>query len=242
MIRARLPKGGKITVFGDSVPKGLYLDGGKVARVQKSAVRLISEALGTEIENFSAFGQTLNKCMEKGHVDRWIQEASKGDILVFSLGGNDCDYDWAEVAADPLAPHAPKTPYAEFVRLLGSAASKLKHAGFTPVFTSLAPIDSARYFKNVICNKADGEQVMRFFRGDVTNISRHQECYNDAVCKAALACGGVFLDFRSPLLLLPDYLGCLSDDGIHPNQRGHEEIASALLRSFPLLRAASPAG
>ena len=213
-----------------------------MARVQKSAVRLISEALGTEIENFSAFGQTLNKCMEKGHVDRWIREASKGDILVFSLGGNDCDYDWAEVAADPLAPHAPKTPYAEFVRLLGSAASKLKRAGFTPVFTSLAPIDSARYFKNVICNKADGEQVMRFFRGDVTNISRHQECYNDAVCKTALACGGIFLDFRSPLLLLPDYLGCLSDDGIHPNQRGHEEIASALLRSFPSLRAASPAG
>ena len=119
MIRARLPKGGKITVFGDSVPKGLYLDGGKVARVQKSAVRLISEALGTEIENFSVFGQTLKKCCEKGLIERWLDEhAGTRDKLILSLGGNDCDYCWEEVEKDPYAPHAPNTPQPQFERQL----------------------------------------------------------------------------------------------------------------------------
>lgn len=224
----RLLYTGKITVFGDSVPKGLYLEGGQVRRVEKNAVELLSERIGAEIENFSVFGQTLKKCADKGHFDSWLAKAKRGDTLVISMGGNDCDYDWAKVAEAPLAQHAPKTPFPEFVRLLEEICRKLRRAGFTPVFTSLAPIDSRRYYENVISRKADGERIMEFFRGDVTNISRHQECYNGAVCKAALSCGGTFLDFRSPLLLMPDYLSCLSDDGIHPNAKGHEEIASIL--------------
>lgn len=94
-----------------------------------------------------------------------------------------------------------------------------------PVLFSLPPIDSQRYFRNVISARADGERVMEFFRGDVTNIARHQEAYNLAVMKAALENGCPFIDFRTDMLLMPDYLACLSDDGIHPNARGHEEIA-----------------
>lgn len=218
---------GKVTVLGDSVPKGLYLEKGKVMRVQRNAVDLLAEKYGVRIENSSAFGQMLKKCMEKGLVDRWIAEAAPADTLVLSLGGNDCDYDWQEVAKTPLAPHMPKTPYPEFVHLLSAVCTKLRRAGHVPVFTSLAPIDARRYFEEVICRRADGERVMQFFCGDLSNITRHQEAYNSAVCRAALSVG-IFLDFRTPLLLRPDYRELLSDDGIHPNARGHEEIAAAL--------------
>lgn len=222
---------GKVTVLGDSVPKGLYLENGKVRRVQKSAVDLLGEKYGVHIENISAFGQTLKKCEEKGLIDRWIGEASPADTLVLSLGGNDCDYDWPEVAKAPFAPHAPKTPYPEFVRLLSAVCAKLRRAGHTPVFTSLSPIDARRYFEEVISRRADGERVMQFFCGDLSNITRHQEAYNAAVCRAALS-DGIFLDFRTALLLRPDCRSLLSDDGIHPNERGHEEIAAALERAI----------
>ena len=59
----------------------------------------------------------------------------------------------------------------------------------------------------------------------MTNIARHQEAYNTAILKAALETDCACIDFRTELLLMPDYLDCLADDGIHPNERGHAEIA-----------------
>ena len=56
---------GKITVIGDSIPKGLYLENKHIRRIGRGAVNTIAEKLGTEIENFSVFGQTLKKCCEK---------------------------------------------------------------------------------------------------------------------------------------------------------------------------------
>ena len=224
---------GNITVIGDSIPKGLYLENKHIRRIERGAVNTIAERLGAEIENFSTFGQTLKKCCEKGHIERWLKEhTGTRDKLILSLGGNDCDYCWEEVGKDPLAPHFPNTPLPEFERLLRSVISVCKSHGTTPAFTSLPPIDSQRYFSNVICGRADGEKIMTFFRGDVTNISRHQECYNTAFLKIALENGCLFFDYRSELLLRTDYLDCLSDDGIHPNQKGHDAIAEYFCRLF----------
>lgn len=224
---------GKITVIGDSIPKGLYLENRHIRRIGRGAVNTIAEKLGTEIENFSVFGQTLKKCCEKGLIERWLDEhAGTRDKLILSLGGNDCDYCWEEVEKDPNAPHAPNTPLPEFERLLRFVISSCKSRGTTPAFTSLPPIDSQRYFSNVICGRADGKKIMQFFRGDVTNISRHQECYNTAILKIALENGCPFFDYRSELLLRTDYLDCLSDDGIHPNQQGHDAIAQYFCRLF----------
>ncbi len=224
---------GSITVIGDSIPKGLYLENKKICRISRSAVSTIAERLGAEIENFSVFGQTLKKCCAKGHFESWLNKhAGTRDRLIISLGGNDCDYLWEEVAKDPFAPHLPNTPLPEFEGLLHTVISACKARGVTPAFTSLPPIDSQRYFKNVICKRADEERILQFFHGDVTNISRHQECYNLAIMKAALSANCPFFDFRSELLLQTDYLSLLSDDGIHPNQAGHDRIAEYFCRQF----------
>lgn len=218
-------RGKKITVFGDSITKGLYLENGHIRRIGQSAVSILSQTFDFTADNYSAFGQTLKKCWEKGFFERFLQESERGDMLAVALGGNDCDYRWEDVAASPLSQHFPHTPMPEFTDILHRAISLLKRNGRIPVFFSLPPIDSERYFKKVICSRADGERVMQFFRGDVTNIARHQAAYNDAVLKAALGNGCLFLDFRTDLLLMTDFLDCLSDDGVHPNARGHAEIA-----------------
>ncbi len=224
---------GPITVIGDSIPKGLYLQQKRICRIEHSAVDLVAERLGLHVENSSMFGQTLKKCCAKGYFDRWLAERSSPNAqLIISLGGNDCDYVWEEVAKNPPGAHLPHTPLPEFEGLLRTLIATLRAQRVQPVFTALPPIDSARYFRNVICARADGERVMEFFRGDITNIARHQECYNDAVLKAALSGGCTFLDFRSELLLRADYLDLLSDDGIHPNQKGHEAIADCICRRY----------
>ena len=71
---------------------------------------------GAEIENFSTFGQTLKKCCEKGHIERWLNEhTGTRDKLILSLGGNDCDYNWAAISENPKAEHQPNTPLPEFI-------------------------------------------------------------------------------------------------------------------------------
>lgn len=216
----------KITIIGDSIPKGLYLQNKRICRIERGAVTNISERLHIDIENFSVFGQTLKKCFLKGHFDRWADEhAGSHDRLVISLGGNDCDYIWEDVAKDPFGDHTPNTPLPEFENLLAALIVKLKSRRIRPVFTALPPIDSKRYFENVICTRADRESILQFFRGDVSNISRHQECYNTAILKAALKHNCEFIDYRSSFLLQKNYLDFLSDDGIHPNQKGHDFIA-----------------
>lgn len=219
-----------LTIFGDSISKGLYLEKGRICRIEHSAVSILSERYGIQTDNFSAYGQTLKKCWEKGHFERFLRESPRGGTLAIALGGNDCDYRWEEVAKAPLADQKPNTPLPEFEAILQKAAALLRANGRNPVFLSLPPIDSERYFRNVICTRADGERVMEFFRGDVTNISRHQEAYNAAILKTAAESGCAFIDFRTDLLLMPDFLDCLSDDGIHPNARGHEEIARIIGR------------
>lgn len=214
-----------ITVFGDSISRGLYLENGRICRIGQSAVSILSEKYCLETDNFSSYGQTLKKCWEKGHFERFIRETRRGSILAVALGGNDCDYRWEEVEKSPLAEQKPNTPLYEFEDILRKAIALLRANGRVPVLLSLPPIDPERYFRNVICARADGERILEFFRGDVTNIARHQEAYNLAIAKAALRNGCSFIDFRTELLLRPDYLSLLSDDGIHPNERGHAEIA-----------------
>ena len=214
-----------LTVFGDSISKGLYLEKGQIRRIGRSAVSVLAEKYGVTADNFSSYGQTLKKCWEKGHFERFIGETERGSVLAIALGGNDCDYRWDEVAKNPLGAQMPNTPLPEFESILRKVIALLRENGRVPVLFSLPPIDSQRYFRNVICARADGERVMEFFRGDVTNIARHQEAYNTAILKAALETDCACIDFRTELLLMPDYLDCLADDGIHPNERGHAEIA-----------------
>ena len=221
-----------VTVFGDSISKGLYLEKGRICRIERGAVSILSQRYGIATDNFSSYGQTLKKCWEKGHFERFLRETPRGSVLAIALGGNDCDYRWEEVAKAPLEEQRPNTPLPEFEDILRKIVALLRANDRVPVFLSLPPIDSQRYFRNVICARADGERVMEFFRGDATNIARHQEAYNLAVMKTALENRCMFIDFRTEMLLMPDFLACLSDDGIHPNARGHEEIARIIARQL----------
>lgn len=99
---------------------------------------------------------------------------------------------------------------------------KLKKGGIHTYLAALPPVYSDRYFQNIISLRADKDGVLRFFTGDVTNISRHQECYNNLILRAALLNRCPFIDFRTDFLLknnMPDYI---CEDGIHPNEKGHE--------------------
>ena len=78
-----------ITVMGDSIAKGLFLKDNKIMRIERNTVKLMQEHYGVSIENFSLFGQTLKKTVQKGFFDTYLENNAHkpNKVLVIALGG-----------------------------------------------------------------------------------------------------------------------------------------------------------
>jgi len=219
-----------ITIFGDSVTKGLYLENNKIMKISPSAVDRISACLGLNIDNKSVFGQTLKRVCSKGIIEEYLRtlDPMQKNMVVLALGGNDSDYNWGEAQKTPLESHNTKTTLIEFRILLNDTISKLQEKGVRVVVCSLFPIDSKRYFENVLSKKYEADKILQFLKGDVTNISRHQEMFNIECLKTALRRQCEFLDFRTQFLNQEDFLQYICVDGIHPNEQGQQFMSDVV--------------
>ncbi len=216
----------RITVFGDSIGKGITTDGGRIEVLPVYAVNLFENAYGVKIENLSSFGNSLKRFCERGKVDKYIASIDKSvkNVVVLELGGNDADFDWQDVAADPCREHGPKTDVEEFSVLYAETLGKLLDAGVEVIPCTLPPVCSDRYFNNVIKNLADGNRVLEFFKGDTGTIYRHQEMFNNEVIKNSFRNGLRVIDLRQRFLNRNDFDSLMCKDGIHPNELGQREI------------------
>ena len=109
----------KITVYGDSILKGVLLEDGKY-RINREWEERLRREHGLEIRNKAHFGSTIGKAL--GLIRRDAEKTyEEGELAVLEFGGNDCDYDWAAVSADPDGTHTSKTPPEEFLPLYRQA-------------------------------------------------------------------------------------------------------------------------
>ena len=203
-----------------------------------NAVSQVAKDYNLDINNISVYGQTLSRLNKKSFLDNYLKSLNKKDfnVAVLSLGGNDSDYDWKQVATAPTQPHLPKTPPKEFEALLNDTIQKLKKAKVKVFLTNIPPIDSKRYFQNVICRQADQQSVLKFLQGDIENIYRHQELYNSIITKCATKNQCHLFDSRTKLLSKVDDLDYKRDDGIHPNKTGQQKIAESVIDQIEQLK------
>ena len=217
-------------VFGDSVAKGVVFDvvSKKYRTTKDSCVELFKLITGSSVRNLSHFGSTIIRA--KNLVERYADEFGQYDEIVLEFGGNDCDHNWAEIAANPYGLHFPNVPLEEFKKKYCEVLDSIRARGGTPVMTTLAPIQARRFF-DWVSKGLDRDAILIWLK-DIEYIYRWQELYNLAVRDIAAKKNVTLIDIRREFLLkhdLGDYL-CL--DGIHPNEEGHKLIANALCRSF----------
>ena len=66
----------------------------------------------------------------------------------------------------------------------------------------------------------------------MNHLYRWQEYYNAMACSLARSLGCRIVDLRTKFLQSDEFASLISDDGIHPTQKGHDlihrSIASAL--------------
>ena len=217
-----------VTVWGDSVMRGVIYDEqrGKYTLLPECGAVKASRALGFKLNNRSRMGCTVTKGLAIMQKD--LQQNALGDdIALIEFGGNDCDYNWQAIAANPEAEHHPQTPLVLFEKQLTEMVHLAELKGMVPVMMTLPPIHAQRYFHFFTRNGLRKENILKWL-GDVEFIYRWHERYNAAVVRVAQKCGCLLADVREIFLGNWHYEDWLCIDGIHPNEKGHAAIDRVL--------------
>ena len=231
----------KITVFGDSIAKGIVFRDNCYQVAQDNVIALLERHYNVSIENMAQFGQTLRRINDRQLVQRYLRriDETENNLAVFCIGGNDCSFDWNSVQHTPSEAHTSATTPAEFFELLKENVSLLQSRGVHVMILNLPPLDSEEYFRKYIAEKYDPERVMSFLKEDIANIYRHQEFFSLMLTKFALTNGCSLADIRSRFLWKNDMRELLCEDGIHLNERGQRVMAEAIVDEAFELKAAS---
>lgn len=216
----------KITLYGDSILKGILLENGKYT-INREWEEKFSGAYGVRIRNRSRFGCTIRKALSQIRKDA-EKTYEAGEIALLEFGGNDCDYCWEAIAASPESDHVCKTPPAEFRKEYREAIRLIRVSGRAPVLLTLPPIHSERYLRFICRDGISRERILAWL-GDVDRIYRWQEKYSDMVSEIACQEETALIDLRKAFLLDgrgPEELLCA--DGIHPSRSGQGLIFRTL--------------
>ena len=221
----------KICTFGDSIMRGIVSDqkGGDGRPLYKisdsSFVSRCEQRLGIKIMNFACFGSTTTQGMK--YINRYEDEVKSTDIAVFEYGGNDCDFDWKAVAAEPMQPHQPKVTLGNFVKQYGALINKVREYGIRPIIMSMPLIDPDRFFE-FLSMGLNKDNILHWLGGKTMYIYQWHEMYNLELFKMARQMQVPIIDITTPFLETVNYSDYLCADGIHPNERGHALIADTV--------------
>lgn len=215
-----------VCIFGDSVAKGVVFDAvkNKYSLLKESFANIVERKQNISILNFARFGCTVS--MGSEILKRHENELNRFDYTILEFGGNDCDYNWAEVAGDPFGEHFCNTPIPLFREKYMELIGRVRQNGGKPVLLNLPPIDPKRYFR-WISNGLNGKNILAFL-GEIEAIYRWQEMYSKAVDELAADENIPLIDIRSGFLIKRNFSDYLCADGIHPNEKGHLLISKVI--------------
>ena len=118
----------KVQIYGDSLMKGVLVDENfKYKPVAGKLLQELTAITGVETVNRAHFGYTVDK--GQAILKKDLQKGLDCEIAVIEFGGNDCDFDWSEVAQAPESVHHPHTPIGQFLDAVTQMAKSLKDAG-----------------------------------------------------------------------------------------------------------------
>lgn len=220
-----------LILLGDSISKGIVLneENGKYEKSSVSFAEILKREGNLHLLNLSRFGATVRKGMEQ--VERQKDALPADGLLVLEFGGNDCNFNWAEVSEDPEKEHSSAVPLPEFVSFYEQLIEKVKLIGLRPVLLNLPPLNPCAFFSH-LSKGLRQENILRFLGGSVERIYRWQEMYSNTIPGLAQKCGCLYLDIRQRFLNEKHYEEYICGDGIHPNEKGQELIADTLLSCF----------
>lgn len=215
----------KVLIYGDSLLKATVPDAAMRYHFHLSEVMERYPTDGITVVNRAKMGATVEKGLRM--VNRDLERGETADYALVAFGGNDSDYDWAAIAADPTGDHRPRTELPCFADVLRQTTSQLREAGIQPVLMTMPPIDPARYL-DFICSRGLSRERIMAWLGEVQMIYRHQELYSDTVADVAVAEGLPLIPVRRVFLADHHMNDLISADGIHLTMPGYQRLFDTL--------------
>lgn len=127
----------KIYIYGDSLLKATVPDGDFHYHFHINEVMQRYQTKLVEVVNRSKMGATIRKGLSLVRHD--LDRGLEARYALVSYGGNDSDFDWAAIDADPEADHRPNTELPEFADTLHETLDALRQGGVQPVMMTLPP-------------------------------------------------------------------------------------------------------
>lgn len=209
----------KIQIYGDSLMKGVVVDDNyKYRPIARHLLEKMQQDTGVEAVNRAHFGYTAAKGQAVLHRD--LEKGMDCRFALLEFGGNDCDHNWAQVAAHPEAEHLPNTPLQTFLDTLKTMAQALTTAGIQPILMTLPPLDAQKYLDFIGRMGSDTASILSWL-GDVQMIYRWQEMYSCAIARLASQLNLPLLDVRNRFLSRRDCSSLIARDGIHLTEAGY---------------------
>lgn len=224
----------KVVVLGDSILGGIVLDKttGKYETVSPQNVRIVEAEANVEVDNRSVFGLTSKKAYaRKLHLKGIGSGEDRADIELIALGGNDCDFNWSEVARDPKGEvHVPRQSPEQFKKTMQNMIDELKAEKVLPALMTLTPLSAERFFSWI--TRDGGEAEIFAFLKNVHTLYIWQEYYSILIRELAAENNIPLVDARKAFLKTKDLESYLCDDGIHLNEKGHGLIVSVCIETL----------
>lgn len=215
-----------ICIYGDSLMKGTVPSDLSHYRFTIGPyLEKIADTFSLQVLNRAKFGASISKG------DALLRQDLARDITaqytLVEYGGNDCNFNWAEVSAEPDADHQPKTTLSTFLSTLDSMTDALLRAGSQPVLMTLPPIDAEKYLDCICSNARCVKDRILHWLGDTNMIYRYHEMYSSAISNLAARKQLPLVDVRTRFLDKHNYRELISADGIHPSEAGYAIVYSA---------------
>ncbi|MFA5468408.1 MAG: SGNH/GDSL hydrolase family protein [Sphaerochaetaceae bacterium] len=214
-----------LRIFGDSLLKGIVYDAHRerYTLLEDNGLQKIEHSLSLKVDSKAMFGCTVTK--GRALLERSIVKSAPPTLVLIEFGGNDCDYLWDEVSANPELDHLPKTPLTLFSKTLKAMLRMVESLKAIPVLMNLPPIDGELYFKHICKKGGNGEQILKWLK-EVHNIEAVQQRYSDEIVKIARETQTRLIDVRGAFSGKQDFL---CQDGIHLNAWGHNLMIETLI-------------
>lgn len=215
----------KICLYGDSVAEGIIYDSckNKFVKSNYSFIKKFCSENNYELEDNSRFGCTLRKAIPAIRKD--IETLKKYTAVVLMFGGNDCNFDWMEVAKHPAVHHQSTTLPDDFYNEYLLLINDLTRRNIKVILLNMIPVVGKTYFR-FIGNLYGIKGIKEFLLGPET-IEHYNEMFNCLIYKVARAADVSLIDIRSCLLSKKNLQEYYCSDGIHPNMLGYETLYQA---------------
>lgn len=215
----------KIVCFGDSLTRGVSVAKGRL-RILKENYPVFLQQLFSE--NKDSEVTVVNKGVFNDNSDLLLSRLEKDVIeehpnyAIISIGGNDCNFNWHEVAEKPMEDHEPLVPIERYLNNLKNIILRIQESGVTPVVFTLPPLDPVRYYKNI---SEKYSPAISHLISKMGGIEHWHGLYNRNLNKLADELNVLKVDVRTAIKKTGDLKDLISDDGIHLTAAGYKALS-----------------